>query len=55
MARVRSNVVGHVLVALQARLIAAHAPGELIVRIALVHGVATQAGHCASLMAGRFE
>ena len=40
-ASVRGDIVGHFLVALQASLIAAHAVGELVVRIALVHGVAT--------------
>ena len=55
MACVPGEVAGHFVVALEAGLVAAHAARELIVGIALVHRVATDARHLAALITGRLE
>ena len=55
MACVPGEVAGHFVVALEAGLVAAHAAGELVVGIALVHRVATDARHLAALITGRLE
>ncbi len=54
-ARVSRDVFSNRRVTLKACLIAGHSPGQLIVRITFMHGMARQAGHAAADMARGFD